>query len=163
MNSDHSMQVHQLLKEIESISQSIPVQKEKNENELKNNSSQRQNEIDEYVRSQRLDIKEKKNQWKGMEEFFEERINVLTAERNKFKSMFESRPSRECDLENIEKLSEHLKRIQAQLQISLKDYSQYKAMYVEQEKKYNAMFGKNPKVGILQFNGGAMSARPTNV
>lgn len=156
----HSMSVHKMTQDINSLKTSIPLQREKNEKEIKDNSSQRQNEIDEYARSRKLEISDIKNKWKGMEEFFEERISVLSSEREKFKKLFEQRPSRECDIETIALMSEHLKMITNQLNISLKDYTQYKQMYVQQEKKYNAMFGKNPKVGTLQFS--AIS-RPTHV
>lgn len=160
LSNTHSMSVHKITQGINSLKISIPTQKEKNEKELKDNSSQRQNEIDEYARSRRLEIEDIKIKWKGMKEFFEERISVLTAEKAKLMKMFEQRPSRDCDLEAIAMLNDHLAMVQSQLTISLNDYSQYKKMYVQQEKKYNAMFGKNPKVGTLQFVAGP---RPTHV
>ncbi|OHT05085.1 hypothetical protein TRFO_06090 [Tritrichomonas foetus] len=162
MINDHNLQTHNLGQEIDSFKHNIPLQKQKNEKQLQENSSQRQNEIDEYVRKVKKEIEDIKVHWKGMEEFFEERIAVLINERNKWINMFETRPSRQCDIEQIEYLSNHLKMIQSQLTLALKDYTQFKAIYVEQDKKYNAMFGKNPKVGILQF-GNLNTPRATRV
>lgn len=160
LTNNHSMTLHSINQEINSLKSLIPSQKEKFEKDLKDNSSQRQNEIDEYVRSKKLEISDIKNKWKGMEAFFEEKLAVLLANRDKFKKLFEQRPSRDCDIERIAMLTDNLSMYNNQLSLVLNDYKNYKSLLVQQEKKYNAMFGKNPKVGTLRFT---PSPRPTHV
>ncbi|OHS97249.1 hypothetical protein TRFO_09494 [Tritrichomonas foetus] len=62
------------------------------------------------------------------------------------------RPSRSCDLERIERLEQQLSIKTNQLRNSIQDMSEYRTLYVAQEKVINQHFGGMPDVGILQMN-----------
>ena len=62
------------------------------------------------------------------------------------------RTSRACDLDRIERLERQLSIQTNQLKSSLNEISDYRTLYVSQEKAINQHFGGMPEIGIFQMN-----------
>jgi hypothetical protein len=117
--------------------------------------NQDRNEKEGFVESLQRTLSEgitkQKTDWEGHLSMLVERIEVLTAKRDSLQAQYETRDGRQCDFDTIEALTVQLRAVTSFLTGKLKDFGQYKNLMIEQEKVYNAHFGKNPNVGLCQF------------
>jgi hypothetical protein len=78
-----------------------------------------------------------------------ERAAVLTARLNDMKEKWDERPSRQCDLELIERQTMRLQTVNMQLESAFMNFKKCRAMLTEQEGTYNRQFGRTPAVGVF--------------
>jgi hypothetical protein len=96
-------------------------------------------------------ISQQQADWEGNLSMLVERIEVLTAALDSLRVQFETRDGRQCDNDTIDALTLQLRAVSALLRSKLKEFAQYKTLLIEQEKIYNAHFGKSRSVGIFQY------------
>ena len=149
-----SIETH--IKKIESLVNDFENQKEllaKNgaafQKKLKDMRSQNQSSIDEYIRRSKAEAEKREADWNEMRLFYDEKIAVLTKKRDEAIQVYEQRPPRQSEIDIIERLQNALQLKSTQLQTALKEYQEYRALMVHQEREYNSRFGKGPKVGVF--------------
>ena len=105
--------------------------------------------IDEIDKRKSAEFDKAKNDWNALLEFYNEKISVLTKRRNKARQMMEKRPARQQEIDEAERLQGKLQVITQNLQISMKELTEYRVILVSKEKEYQKRFGKSPKIGVL--------------
>lgn len=116
---------------------------------VKNNSSQYQSLLDEFERNSKAEATKRQSDWYEMRTFYEDKITNLSKKREEAIERFESRLPRQSEVDIIERLQNNLRLKTSQLQSLVQEFTEYRSMYVKQEKEYNQRFGKGPKVGVL--------------
>jgi hypothetical protein len=81
--------------------------------------------------------------------FYTEKAAVLTAKLDDMKMKWDERPSRQCDLESIDKLTIYLQTVKMQLGAAFTSLKQSRKLLVKQDESYNRQFGRTLAVGIL--------------
>jgi hypothetical protein len=93
-------------------------------------------------------LTEQKESCLAMISFYAERTSVLSAHLAEMKAKWDERPSRQCDLDMIGKLTDHLQTVKMQLGSAVMNIKQCRSLLVEQDACYNRQFGRAPMVGI---------------
>lgn len=64
--------------------------------------------------------------------------------------LHEGRPSRPEDLELVQQLQDEVLQKEAAIKKAAEDMRFYKLELINREQSYNAMFGQQPQVGLIQ-------------
>lgn len=76
-------------------------------------------------------------------------ISELTQKLEYYKKVYDERPSRKSDIEDIERLAIVLDVITNQLKILVREYQEMKSLMILKENEYNHRFGNGPKIGVI--------------
>ena len=88
---------------------------------------------------------------RAVEDFMNEKIDILEKRRDEAKTKYEQRPPRDCEREQITALEIRADTLMIMLKNAVKDMSQYRRLLVLREQEYNHYFGKDPNVGTLVY------------
>jgi hypothetical protein len=99
-------------------------------------------------------IMQARRELEGIVAFYEEKKGVLEARLAEAKGKYEERPSRECDLEHIDRLVNESEILLVQVKCGAKDIGAYKRLMAAREREYNSMFGRSPSVALAVIDMG---------
>ena len=108
-------------------------------------------ELNKYKKNRENMNKQMISDWNALNEFYDEKISVLEKKLQDVIDNYNSRPGRQCDIDEIEKLTVKLQIITAELKRNAKDLVEYRKLMVVREKEYNKKFGRQPNIGVLAF------------
>ena len=145
----HIKKIDALVKDFEATKDQLAKNGAAFQKKLKDTRSQNQSSIDEYIRRSKTEAEKREADWNEMRLFYDEKISVLTKKRDEAIQVYEQRPPRQSEIDIIERLQNALQLKSTQLQTALKEYQEYRALMVHQEREYNSRFGKGPKVGVF--------------
>ena len=79
----------------------------------------------------------------------ENKYNQLNDRYNEITDLYDGRPARPEDLELIQSLQEEVLTKEAAIKKAAEDMRFYKLELINREQSYNAMFGAQPMVGLM--------------
>ena len=94
-------------------------------------------------------LEKQKVEAKAVEDFMNEKIEILAKRRDEAKTKYEQRPPRDCEMEQITALEIRADTLMIMLKNAAKDLAQYRKLLVLREQEYNRYFGKEPHVAVL--------------
>lgn len=133
----------------DSVRQSIQNSNDAARRSLASSQSRRRDRVDSASDEYQKKLEKMRVDWKGMLAFYDESISVLQKKIEELASNYDSRESRQCDIERITELSADLKQKTYFLKVLLQDFASYKKLIIQQEKEYNRHFGVSPRIGTL--------------
>ena len=108
-------------------------------------------ELARYEKDQRKALSCAMNDWKALQDFYNEKIEVLEEKLKEIIEKYNTRPPRQCDVEQIEKLTVQLQIVSTQLKNNAKDLVECRKLMIMREKEYNKKFGRQPHIGVMAF------------
>lgn len=124
-------------------------QREEFEREKRNIKEQHKRGVEQLLEAHLKETVELKQQFDRARQLQEMQIDMLQKRIVELQELYESRPSREEDLELIANLEKDLDEKSAQVKKLLDDMQFYKLELVNREQNYNKVFGAAPTVGIM--------------
>lgn len=149
IEKNHRNQLEQLNDQITQKKSMNTKQMIENNDNLQSMTKLHVEKIDSYkkeIEEMKKELMKKKN---AMMEFLEEKFNIAINLNEEWKCKYSNRPSRESEIDIIDKLENHCKILTGILKSALKDITQYRKLNAAKEKEYNAKFGRNPSIGVM--------------
>lgn len=114
------------------------------------------------AKGQILEIDELQRQFSGVQDLVDQKYRNLEDSYRELQSLFDSRPSRNEDLEIISQLQKNCNEKESQLRKAFEDKKFYKLELLNREENYNKLFGAKPVIGFYNPLEDKMPAKEFN-
>jgi len=95
------------------------------------------------------DTEELQKQFNSVQELLSKKYTFLEEKLHEMQELYDTRPSRQEDLDQIKILREECQNKECQIKKAAEDMKFYKLELLNREQSYNKVFGAKPNIGIF--------------
>ena len=106
--------------------------------------------MEQLIAEQTAEIQELQGDFSNAQQLMEQKYRMLNERFSEITELYDQRPARPEDLELIQTLQEEILAKENAIKKAAEDMKFYKLELINREQSYNAMFGANPNVGLIQ-------------
>ena len=110
--------------------------------------------MQKLIDEQSTEINELQGEFANASTLMDKKYKMLNDRFSELQELYAGRPSRPEDLELVKQLQEEILQKEAQIKKAAEDMKFYKLELINREQSYNAMFGTNPRIGLVNPVGG---------
>lgn len=106
--------------------------------------------MEQLIQEQTAEISELQGEFQNATSLMEQKYRHLNERFQEITELYDQRPPRPEDLELIQQLQDEVIQKEAAIKKAGEDMKFYKLELINREQSYNAMFGAQPSVGLIQ-------------